>query len=65
MMNKLSSIKRVYKLWAIAAIQVWVWPQIMIAKLPPGVNVSLFVTMVACIIYNLISIINAYERGEY
>ena len=65
MMSKIASMKRVYRLWATAFIQIWVWPQVMLAGFPPGFSISLGITMIICSIYNLICLINAYENGEY
>ena len=65
MMNKIASIKKVYKLWVLAFIQIWVWPQIMLTELPTGFSISLGITIIICSMYNLICLINAYEDGEY
>jgi hypothetical protein len=63
---KLPSVKitRVYKLWALAFAQIWLWPQVMSNDLSPSVGVSMTVTIMICLIFNLIGLVHAYERKD-
>ena len=48
--------------WAtLLFIQIWLWPQILDPHMPAGVGFSTIVTMMFCVIFNIIKLVVAYE----
>lgn len=63
--EKWNSITLTRKLWALGFIQIWMWPQLFEAKMPANIAIPLFITMVVCLIFNVIRLVNAYDAGDY
>jgi hypothetical protein len=49
---------------AVLFIQVWMWPQILDPHMPAGVGFSTIVTMLFCVVFNIIKMVNAYEDRD-
>lgn len=60
LIEKWNSISMTKKWWALAFVQTWVWPQMFDAKTPAGIGLSLFITMVGCMIFNAAKLIASY-----
>ena len=61
---KWKSIKRKYKLVTLLLAQIWFWPQLFSADMPPNVGIPLAITTIGCIFYNLIQWVSACEYDE-
>lgn len=68
-MNKLrekwNAIPLTRKLWVLLFVQIWTWPQLFFSKMEPNIGIPLGITMIVCIIGNVIKLVNAYDAGEY
>lgn len=60
--NKWKAWPRFHKLWVLAFIQIWVWPQVFDAQMSVGYALSMFITMMICVMYNVIQLTNAYDE---
>lgn len=58
---KWNNIKGKYKLVTALLAQIWFWPQLFYVDMPPNVGLPLAVTMIGCIMYNLIWWIDACQ----
>lgn len=64
MITKWNSIKRKYKLVTLLLAQIWFWPQLFSSDMPPNIGLPLGVTMIGCLMYNLILWVHACEYDQ-
>lgn len=55
------STRRSTKLWVLAVVQVWVWPQLLANDMPLRIGFPLAITVIGMLMWNVISLCSAHD----
>lgn len=61
-LDKLVNVRPTVKWWTIAFLQIWIWPSLFDAHMPVGIALSMFITMMICVMYTVNRLIRCYDR---